>query len=377
MAISRVRGSPVSGVPGAGAPTAAPKPAATTAPDAFGGTTSVHAERPREYPVKRLPLEGPLANKDAGLSGMAWHGDDLVLLPDRPQVWNEARPEVFTISREALQKRIDGDSTPLRPRHVPIEPVNFRDAFPGFDGCEAIAFHGDQAYVLIEAKPNDPEPKTQAERDAKALERKRHEDPIRDLTVGYLVPGALKDGKLQLDVDRKVFLGQHTKLRNLSFEGLCVMQDKLVVLGELNGGPLNPHSSALLFDFDLKPLGEAPMEALQYRLTDSTPADADGRFWVANYRMDKREYPVGRDEEVRRYGKGETASHLRRVERLVELQEKDGKLELVRRPPVQLQLDPTQSSRNWEALARFGDKGFLIATDTFPESILGYVATDD
>jgi len=31
------------------------------------------------------------------------------------------------------------------------------------------------------------------------------------------------------------------------------------------------------------------------------------------------------------------------------------------------------SSRNWEAIVRFGESGFLIATDKYPRMILAYI----
>jgi hypothetical protein len=29
--------------------------------------------------------------------------------------------------------------------------------------------------------------------------------------------------------------------------------------------------------------------------------------------------------------------------------------------------------RNWEGIVRFGDRGFLLATDKFPITMLGYI----
>lgn len=42
-------------------------------------------------------------------------------------------------------------------------------------------------------------------------------------------------------------------------------------------------------------------------------------------------------------------------------------------PPIQLQLIDGVS-RNWEGLVRLDERGFLLITDEFPETILAFVA---
>ena len=44
---------------------------------------------------------------------------------------------------------------------------------------------------------------------------------------------------------------------------------------------------------------------------------------------------------------------------------------LTETPPIQLELGP--ESRNWEGLVRLEDRGFLLMTDKFPGTILGFV----
>ncbi|PSQ75955.1 MAG: hypothetical protein BRD37_07870, partial [Bacteroidetes bacterium QH_8_67_23] len=50
---------------------------------AKAGTTSSKRARD-ERPVRLLPLAGPLSSADAEVSGLAWHGSDLILLPQHP-----------------------------------------------------------------------------------------------------------------------------------------------------------------------------------------------------------------------------------------------------------------------------------------------------
>ena len=42
-------------------------------------------------------------------------------------------------------------------------------------------------------------------------------------------------------------------------------------------------------------------------------------------------------------------------------------------PPLQLQLRGDGKARNWEALAVLEGRGLLVATDTYPETVLGFV----
>jgi hypothetical protein len=126
------------------------------------------------------------------------------------------------------------------------------------------------------------------------------------------------------------------------------------------------------YETDLRPLGPVSFPTLEYRLTDATALDADGRFWVINYFYpeDRDLLRPGVDSLALRYGRG--ASHrASSVERLVEFRYAPSGVTRTETPPIWLRLDP-QTARNWEGLARFRD-GFLLATDRFPATILAYV----
>ena len=62
-----------------------------------------------------------------------------------------------------------------------------------------------------------------------------------------------------------------------------------------------------------------------------------------------------------------------RVERLVEFRLKDKKIDLTNRAPLELRLEGEKTSRKWEALARYDNEGFLIATDKYPTTILAFI----
>jgi len=57
----------------------------------------------------------------------------------------------------------------------------------------------------------------------------------------------------------------------------------------------------------------------------------------------------------------------------VEFQYTASGISLVDTPPIQLELIDDDHSRNWEGVVRLDGIGFLLMTDTHPETILGFV----
>ncbi|MGD9316494.1 MAG: hypothetical protein PVG56_06655, partial [Anaerolineae bacterium] len=73
---------------------------------------------------------------------------------------------------------------------------------------------------------------------------------------------------------------------------------------------------------------------------------------------------------------GPTHAQAETVERLLEFEYSESGIDLVDRPPIQLELMDSflgGLGRNWEGLARLDDRGFLLVTDLFPGTILGFV----
>ena len=65
------------------------------------------------------------------------------------------------------------------------------------------------------------------------------------------------------------------------------------------------------------------------------------------------------------------------VERLLAFQFTEDGIVLAPLAPIQLQLLPDDEARNWEGIARLDERGFLLVTDKFPETILAFVANPD
>ncbi len=303
-----------------------------------------------EYPVTVIPLAGPAAGQDAEISGMAWYGDYLILLPQYPARMGD---NLFALPKSDILAFLDGNqSGPLTPLEIPLLGTA-ADLVRGYEGLEAITFVGDQVFITIEAEDGD-------------------------WRMGYLVRGSIAAdlSGIQLETDNLVEIQPQADLENFSDEALLAVDDVLLTFYEANGANVNPAPVAHRFDLSLDPAPPVTFPNVEYRVTDSSAPDAEGRFWVINYlypgELDKLD-PVTPDPLTAQYGAGETHSHNTAVERLLECQYSDSGITLVATPPLQLELLGDDSPRNWEGLARLDERGFLLATDKYPETILAFV----
>jgi hypothetical protein len=308
---------------------------------------------PAEQPVTRIALSGPAADLSAEISGMAWYGDYLIMLPQYPHQLAEVGDGfVFALHRADILAYLDGRSSgPLEPLAVPFEAPGLKDQIPEYEGYEGIAFSGDRAYLTIEAGEDDK-------------------------MIGYIVSGWMAPdmGKLTVDTGNVTPIAVQTGLDNKSDEALIVLDDRIVTFYEVNGAALNPRPVAHAFSLDLQPLGTLPMAALEYRLTDAALAPGGNRFWVINtffFYKDENLRPAF-DPLAETFGEGPTHAKIDAVERLVELEYSESGVRLTGTPPIQLEL-PTFITRNWEGLVLLDGRGFLLMTDRFPDTFLGFV----
>lgn len=336
-------------------PDVAATPTTEQTPPAGGAAGSLVGEAP----VTEIPLTGPLAQPEAEVSGMAWYGDYLILLPQYPDfAIKEGDGAVFALPRADLLAYLDGTRTdPLEPIPVLFVAPGLADQIVGFEGYEAITFLGDQAFLTIEA------------REASRPSGMR----------GYLVSGRIAPdlGSLVLNTATVVEIPSQPKVGNKSDEALLVAGDRLVTIYEVNGAAINTSPVVHLFDMQLAPSGTIPFPNVEYRITDATDLDEEGRFWAINYFFPgDTKLATDSDPLAERYGQGPTHAQFETVERLLEFAYSESGISLVDRPPIQLQLPDSLVGglgRNWEGLARLDDRGFLLVTDLFPETILAFV----
>lgn len=333
MSLAGCRAQPVS--PTA---TALPASALTAAPPAA-----------LEYPVQIIPLAAPLDQPQAEISGMAWLGDRLVLLPQYPQRYQN---QLFCLPKTDLEAYLDGEQTePLLPQPIPFDSAGLEAKIPGFEGFEALAFPENRVFMTIEARQGGMR--------------------------GYLAAGAAAPYQDKITLDGRLLeLASQSGLENYSDEAIVIFEGQVLTIHEANGAAVNPSPLAYRFDLAGSPLDPLPFPTIEYRITDAAPANSDGLFWTINYLFppDSAKLQPVPDSLSETFGEGPTHQQFETVERLLALQITPQGITLADLPPIQLQLLGDDSSRNWEALAYLEGRGFLLATDKFPQTLLGFVA---
>jgi hypothetical protein len=304
-----------------------------------------------EQAVTLLPLGGPLQSDSAELSGLAWYGEHLVMLPQYPGWEDAGAPCLYTVSKADILARIEHTAAgPLEPRCIRFDSGGLEERVSGFEGYESLQFAGDQAYLTVEARQST----------GKGL-----------LVTGRIAPDL---SVLKLEPSPQAALPLPAEVSNAGFEALVVGEDRVLALYEANGANVNPAPAAVSFTRSLVPSGKLALPSIEHRTTDATSLDAAGRFWVMNYSFPgtSAAYKPAPDPLMARYGSGPTHAKKPQVERLIELQVRPDGIVLTDRPPLQLQLSD-EAARNWEGVVRLDERGFLLVTDKFPRTLLGFV----
>lgn len=309
-----------------------------------------------EHRVLALPLAAPMNSPDQEFSAMAWHGERLVLVPQFPDRYDN---NLYAIDRADILARIRGESSePLPFTTIALNDGGLAATITGFEGYEAIAFDGDRVFLTAETRPGN-------------------------WMLGYLVSGTVsEDGnQITLDPGQRAPIPAQAVLTNMTDESLIIDGDRIVTIYEANGANVNPDAVANLFSRDVEKLDPIPLTNLDYRITDATALDDQRRFWAINYFWpgDEKLEPANPEALAARFGQGASHTTTDQVERLVEFQIDDDEILLSDTPPMQLNLLPAGVARNWEGIVRLQDgdvDGFLLVTDKFPVTILGYVGRE-
>jgi hypothetical protein len=273
------------------------------------------------------------------------------MLPQFPGWERDGTPCLYTVSKADLLARIDRTAAgPLEPRCIVFDSGGVEKRIDSFEGYEAIGFAGDQVYLTVETH----------RRTGKSF-----------LVTGRIAPDL---SVLKLEASPQVELPLPAEVSNAGFEALVVGEDRLLALYEANGARVNQAPAAESLDRSLARSRNLTLPAIEYRVTDATSLDAAGRFWVMNYSYPatSHHFKPAPDPFMARYGTGPTHAQKPQVERLIELQVTPAGIVLTGRPPLQLQLS-NEAARNWEGLVRLDDRGFLLVTDKFPRTLLGFV----
>lgn len=296
-----------------------------------------------EKSIATIELAGPITDRNAELSGLAWHADLLILLPQYPERFGEGDGALFAIPKQDILNYLDGKSnTPITPTSIKLSATGLKESIKNFQGYEAIGFHGDKVFMTIEAGEGAD-------------------------MHGYLVSGTINGNEIKLDTSKVVEISLPIASENHTDEALIVTEDKILTFYELNGADLNPQPAAQIFDFNLNLEASISFPNLEYRVTDAA-LTSDNKIWIINYF-----FPGDTDmlPKVDPLAKFDTDKQYDQVERLVELNYSDSGITLTNAAPVQIPL--IADARNWEGLALLDQRGFLLVTDKFPSTILGFV----
>ena len=337
--------TPLPSVTSTDPPTPTPSQTATPAP-------------PQEVSVLEIPLEGPITSPKSQISGMAWFGDTLIILPQYPDrnLSNSDIPALFALTRKDILDYLAGSLPgPLSPSKIQFNAFDIASQIPGFEGFEAIAFDGAKVYLTIEANDNGT-------------------------MRGYMVNGNFlpESNLIQLDPSSLTTVPTPVQIFNSAYETLIVAGDQIVTLYEANGSELNPDPIAFATNGSFSSITTVDLSSIEYRLTDATAVDENGNFWVTNIFMPIEFWLYTISEPIfELYGKGKTHADNINVERMLKLHYDGESITLTDTEPIQLELIDQFNSRNWEALVALEEKGFLAMTDTYPETILAFIPLPD
>ena len=300
----------------------------------------------KEVKIRQISLSGLITNPKQEISGMDWYKDNLFLLPENLGGF------LFMIPKNQIQDALrSNNSEPILPRQIKFTTPDYSSVIDGFDGLEAIAFQGKKVLISIEAESNDT-------------------------MVGYVAWGQIDPETFAVKIPKENLKKIETPIQisNMTYESIIVHNNRAVLIYEANGLNLQEtvqQPVVSLLHFSAKKMKSPNIE---YRITDATRIDQNGRFWAINYFWpgDKKRLKPAADPIAETSGKGKTHQSSDVVERLIEFEIKDEIINFSDHEPIQLELDK-DAPRNWEGIVRIDDIGFLIATDKHPEMILGFV----
>ena len=316
-------------------------------------TPTTPVSQPLLEEVEVVPLKLPERVQAASFeySGLAWFGDFLVLLPQYPEGrYSSGDGNLFAISKEDILQAIEDPEFELPVRDVPIVNSNLRNVVKGFEGFESILFFEQDVYLTVESHGGNP-------------------------MMGYLIKGVV-EGELEsitLDPNSLVELEPLSSAENATFEAITYWDGSLYVIYEHNSKQSDAQPLAYQFDLGLEFMQEIAFPIMDYRITDATMSDPSGKFWVVNYFFPGDTHlAVEQDALISQYGQGATHASNQPVERLVQLQIEKDEILRVDQAPIYLKLLGFNIARNWEGVVMLDELGFLLITDSFPNSQLGF-----
>ena len=285
-----------------------------------------------------ITLNGDITNPDQEVSGLAWHNDDLIILPQYP------RDVIYSIPKVEILEFIDSTKSTISPKEIKWNSNKIDKKICGFEGFESIAFDNDKVYLTIEAEK---------------WNRNR----------GYLVKGNINGDSLKLNKNTLQKVKTPIQLRNITYETILLTNGNVNTIYEVNSATVNEKPYFYQFDKELKKSITKRFPFVEYRITDATEIDSENKFWAINYFWPGDYNLLKPDLDYKISNKKD----IKPVERLLEFKLLEDKIIRTERMPINIKLSEFGDSRNWEGIVRLDDIGFLIVTDKFPATILAFI----
>ena len=305
--------------------------------------------------VELLTLNGDVAKRSNEFSGLAWYKDNLVMLPQYAgRDSTDGGGFLFVIKKKRILDFIQGRNTsPITAKKIKFIAKGLEKYNSIGSGYESISFDGNKVYVTIESNSGTT-------------------------TIGNIVLGNYNESKnvITLDASSLKEIKSQSGIFNLSEEALLITENDVVTFHEANGRNVNPNPVAHLFDKSLNFVSTIPFPHIEYRITDAANIGSDSTFWVMNYFWpgDRESLNPAADSLVFKYGISKSNNDNPAIERIIKLKYSSKGISLVKRPPIYLDITNDPNGRNWEGIVKLDSLGFLITTDKFPTSLLGFVA---
>ena len=281
-----------------------------------------------------IELDGLITDRKQEISGMTIHRNNVILLPENLNGYYFYIPFSEILGRLSdYERKLLYNDKPILPVQKTLTTRKLKERYPGLDGFEAIAFNGDDVYIMIEVR-------------------------IDGKMAGLLIWGSIIPSTMEIDIPEEnlMLIKPPAQIDNFSFESLTITDGQLIMIYETNGFKIIDRPFQYVVNLDDMSINKTPFPHIDFRLTDATSV-IDNKFWMINY------YWTG-DKKV--LGVEDTLS----IERLVEF--KLGYNGIERSNSEYITLDNLDDPHNWEGLIRFGN-GFLICTDKWPRMVLGYI----
>ncbi len=305
-----------------------------------------------EINIINIPLNGEISEPSSEISGMCWYGDNLILLPQYPSNFNSNSGKIFFLKKSILLNSISNTAnTPLKPDYYSINSNEFTNLFIRGSGFESITIKENTAYFTIENINNGK-------------------------TETILICGEIDSINKTIELDKESIIKDPADLfiHNISNESILYYNHTIVPIFEVFGKNINNNPKVSVYNQKLEFIKKIGFPNIEYRITDVTSVDENGKFWAINYFYpgDNNKLNPAQDEIILHHGLGKSHYIYDPIERLIQFQIKENEIVLTEEPPLYLEL-ATNNGRNWEAIAILNDIGFIIATDTFPKTILAFV----